>query len=369
MIYREYGTTGIRVSALGFGCMRFPMRKGHVDADRTIHMLHRAVDLGINYLDSAYVYCNEESEAVLGEAVEGRRTNLYLSTKNHYKGDDPAKWRRYLDTSLERLNTDYIDFYHLHDLRLREYLSHLKPHGAMEEARKAKDEGLIRHLCFSSHDEPENIAKLIDTGEFEGLLVQYNILDRRNEEVIARAHEKGLGVSIMGTVAGGKLIPRSSRLNRTEGHRWTIPQLAIRFVLSNSGVSAALSGMENVGMLESNVASVSPGPLNPQENQQILQIADDARRLRGLYCTGCSYCMPCPSGVDIPANFAAYNLARVWGLRGMARARYRALGRTDSEAAGPSWAAACKECGQCESKCPQNLPIMKKLMEVRKALE
>jgi len=127
MQYHEYGKTGIKVSALGFGCMRFPMQGGHVKEEETIKVLHRAIDLGVNYFDSAVMYCNNESETVLGKAIKGRRDNLNISTKNHYKGDNRAQWRRFLDQSLQRLGIAHIDFYHLHDLRLREVSKALSP--------------------------------------------------------------------------------------------------------------------------------------------------------------------------------------------------------------------------------------------------
>jgi len=370
MRYRRYGKSGETVSVLGFGCMRFPMEQGHVKREETVKMLQRAMDLGVNYFDSAVMYCNNESESVLGEAIRDRREELYISTKNHYKGSDPKEWRKYLDQSLERLGSEYIDFYHLHDLRLSQYTDHLLPGGCIDEALKAKDEGLIRHLCFSSHDDPENIKRLIDTGIFEGMLVQYNLLDRHNEEVIAYAHEKGLGVSIMGTVGGGLLVPLSEKLHGITRGRYSTPELAIRFVLSNPGVTVALSGMSSIQMVEENVAAASRAePLTQEESEQIQEVLDEIKRLEGLYCTGCNYCMPCPFGVDIPANFAAMNLYRVWGLKDQAKIQYKALGdRKKNGEPAPAWAAACTQCHRCESKCPQNLPIAELMMQVKEAL-
>lgn len=371
MQYHEYGETGIKVSALGFGCMRFPMEGGDVKEKETIKMLHRAMDLGINYFDSAVMYCNNKSEIVLGKAIRGRRDSLYISTKNHYKGDDPNEWRKFLNQSLRRLDVDYIDFYHLHDLRLEQYADHLLPNGSMDEAHKAKEQGLIKHLCFSSHDSPENIIKLIDTGEFEGILVQYNLLDQHNKEVIAYAHKKGLGVVIMGPVGGGRLVPPSEKIqSMISKDVKSTPEVAIRFVLSNPNVTIALSGMNSIKMIEENVATASyPEPLNQRENQRVLDILEKNKRLEKLYCTGCNYCTPCPNGVDIPANFSAMNLLRVWGLEEIAKKQYAELGHRKKEGKPtPAWAEACVECGECEPKCPQNIPIIKQLKEVKKAL-
>ncbi len=370
MQYRKYGGTGIELSALGFGCMRFPMKGKKVDAQTTVKMLHHAMDLGVNFFDSAVMYCNHESEGALGEAIGERRDELYISTKNHYKGDDPKEWRAFLDQSLDRLGIKYIDFYHIHDLRLDQYTDHLLPNGSIEEARKAKDEGLIKHFCFSSHDDPKNIVKLIDTGEFEGILVQYNLFDRHNEEAIAYARQKGLGVSIMGTIGGGQLIPMGEKLSGKASKGVSAPQLAIRFVLSNPGVTVALSGMGSVDMVEENVAAASRGgPLNPEEKEEIARIMEETERLRGLYCTGCNYCMPCPSGVDIPANFAALNLSKVWGMDVMAKIQYKALGdRKEEGEPAPAWAEACTECGTCDDKCPQGIVISEKLKDVKEAI-
>ena len=144
MRYRNYGRTGIKVSQLGFGRMRFPVKLGKVNRARTVAMLNRAIDLGINYFDTASVYHGGESEVALGEALRDRRDEVYISTKNHYKGSDPGKWRALLDTSLKRLGVGYIDFYHIHDLRLEEYSKHLLPGGAHRGGKEGDEVGADR---------------------------------------------------------------------------------------------------------------------------------------------------------------------------------------------------------------------------------
>jgi predicted aldo/keto reductase-like oxidoreductase len=200
MQYREYGETGVRISVLGFGALRLPKKP-----KRAVKILRRAFDLGVNYVDTAASYPASNhgaNERLVGEALRGYRDQVYVATKNHYKGKSVDDWQVYLDRSLKNLGVDYIDFYHLHALRWDVYRRQLVPGGIMERFRKAKEEGVIRHACFSSHDKPENIVKLIDTGEFDGMLVQYNLLDRVNEGAIAHAHEQGMGVAIMGPVGG-----------------------------------------------------------------------------------------------------------------------------------------------------------------------
>jgi predicted aldo/keto reductase-like oxidoreductase len=369
MQYREYGRTAIKVSPLGFGCMRLPMENDHVKEEYTITMLRHAMDLGVNYFDTGVGYCNQESQVVLGKAIKGRRDKLYISTKNPHKGDDSKEWRRLLEESLERLDIDYIDFYHCHGLSWQQYVEGFSK-GPLAEARKAQKEGLFRYLGFSSHDS-ENIPKLIDTGEFAGMTVQYNLLDRKNEEAIAMAHEKGMGVVIMGPIGGGRLVAGSEQFrNLIPGGGKSSPEVALRFVLSNPNVTIALSGMNSIEMVDENVATAShTEPLSDEEHQHVLEMLEENKRLADLYCTGCGYCMPCENGVDIPENFRLMNYHRIYGLTEMSRGRYGRLGeRKVEDKPAPAWAEACIECGKCEPKCPQDIPIREQLKEVRETL-
>ena len=373
MQYREFGKTGMSVSALGFGCMRFPMEGSHVKEEYTIRMLHRAYELGVNYFDTAEGYCNSESQIVLGKAVKGMdRSKIYISTKNGYKGDSASEWRRRLETSLKRLDQNYIDVYHSHSLGWSEFQSGFGiKKGPLFEAQKAQHEGIIRHIAFSCHDSPANMIKLINTGVFESMTVQYNILNRENEEAIAIAHDKGMGVSIMGTVAGGRLAQTDQEIQKLRaGIAKSSPEIALRFVISNPGVSTALSGMNAIEQVEENVATASrTEPLTPEEKIQVLESLEENKKLADLYCTGCGYCMPCPNGVDIPANFLYMNYFRVYGLKDYARQLYESLKHKSLEGMDvPSWADTCVECGKCEPKCPQKIPIMDQLKETHKAL-
>ncbi len=371
MQYKMYGKTGDKVSRLGFGAMRLPMVDGHVDMDLSVSIMRRAFDLGVNYVDSAVGYCNSESQIAVGKAIKGRRDKLFVSTKNHYKGESGDEWQKFLDQSLERIDVDYIDFYHSHGLAWDQYQNMLGKGGPMERFRKAKEEGLIRHMCYSCHDSPENMKKLIDTGEFDGMLLQYNLLDRRNEEAIAYACEKGMGIAIMGPVGGGRLVAPSDQIQNMVGGSKSTPEVALRFVLSNPNVTLALSGMNSMAMVEENVATASrEEPLTAEERQGILDALEEIKRLSDLYCTGCGYCMPCPNDVDIPRNFQLMNYFRVFGLKDYARREYKGLEkrRKRDGTVVEAWAAACVECGECEPKCPQNIPIREQLKETHAAL-
>jgi len=373
MQYRNFGNTGILVSVLGFGCMRLPMEGGHVKEEYSIKMLRRAYELGVNYFDTAENYCNTESQIILGKALKRMdRAQIYVSTKSRYKGDSASEWRRRLETSLSKLDVDYIDVYHSHNLSWNEFQSGIGVKGGpIDEVQKAKEEGLIRYLAFSSHDSAENIIKLINTGAFESMTVQYNILNRANEEAIATAHEKGMGVAIMGTVAGGRLAQPNEDIQKLRaGIAKSSPEIALRFVISNPGVSTALSGMNAIEQVEENVATASrTEPLTPEEKIQVLESLEENKKLADLYCTGCGYCMPCPNGVDIPTNFLYMNYYKVYGLRDYARQQYAALKEKSLENMDvPSWADTCLECGECEPKCPQEIPIIKQLKETHSTL-
>jgi len=351
--------------------MRLPMVEDHVDMDLSVALIKRAIELGVNYLDSAEGYGNTESQIAFGKGIKGMRDKVLVSTKNGYKGESGDEWRQRLDTSLERIDVDHIDFYHSHGLSWDQYQAMSGKDGPMERFRKVKEEGLIRHMCFSCHDSPENMMKLVDTGDFDGLLCQYNLLDRRNEDAIAHAHEKGMGVVIMGPVGGGRLVPPSDQIQNMVKGSQNSPEVALRFVLSNPNVTIALSGMNSLAMVDENAATAGrEEPLAASEREKVLDALGETKKLSELYCTGCGYCMPCPNGVDIPGNFSAMNYYKVWGLEDLARGWYKRLGavKKDDETI-ETWAEACVQCGECEPKCPQEIPIIEQLKETRSALE
>lgn len=367
MQYRTYGDTGEKLSALGFGAMRLPE-----DNDYGVEVIRRAFELGVNYIDSASGYksgSGKPSEEVVGEAIKGWRDEVKIATKNpkYREGTDPDDWWADLERSLKRLDVDHIDFYKIcHALKLENFRQRVEP-DYMDTIMKAKEQGIFSYTCFSSHDSPENIIELIDTGLFDGMLVQYNLLDRKNEPAIEHAAAKGMGVEIMGPVGGGRLGFPSEELSGLVDDMASTPDLALRFVLSNPNVSVALSGMNTIEMVEENCASASrEEPLSDDERAQVLEAVKENERLEELYCTGCDYCMPCPNDVGIPQAFAAMNLHRVWGLTEVAKERYARLGPDHRH--GYLQADACIECGTCLEKCPQEIPIIEQLKETHEVL-
>ncbi len=372
MQYRTFGNTGISLSALGFGSMRLPMTADgqHVDEEKAIPALQRAYELGVNYFDTAPYYCEKESEIVVGKAIKAWRHQIYLSTKNDVENASGADWRGRLETSLRKLDVDYVDFYHMWGISWQDYVEKIDtPNGPLTEARRARDEGLIRHVSFSFHDKPDALLRLIETGHFASMTVQYNLLDRANEAGISCASERGMGVVIMGPVGGGRLAGFSPEINRLiHGGAKSTSALALRFVLANPGVGVALSGMSSVQMVEENVATVSrEEPLSEAERQQIAAALDEIKQLADLYCTGCGYCLPCPNDVNIPKNFEYMNYHRLYGLKEFAEQAYGNLGKPGQWIKGQP-AGACLECGECEPKCPQKIPIMAQLKEVARTL-
>ena len=366
MRYTPFGTkSGIQISRLGFGAMRLPMTEldGQpvVDEDLAIPIIHRAFALGVNYLDTAWFYCHHMSENTVGRAIKGWREKIYLSTK--YPFDKERTPRQTLEIQLLKLNTDYIDFYHMHGIG--EWLLAAEERDAyLKELQQAREEGLIRHLSFSFHDKPEALPKLVDLGIFDSVLCQYNLLDRANEPGMAYAKSQGLGVIVMGPVGGGRI----AGLPRDVADRLGIPvrssaELALRFVLSNPNVDCALSGMNTLAQVEENVATASnAAPLSAEEVTGINAAMAENKRLAELYCTGCNYCMPhCPQEINIPAIFSAMNNDRVYGLHDFARDQYQAIGA--SPWVKGNKADACTECGSCEEHCPQKIAIRAQLKE------
>jgi len=371
MLYRRLGNTGYQVSQLGFGAMRLPMvgqgEQATVNRELAIPMIHRAFEAGVNYIDTAVGYCKRDSQHAVGEALVGWRDKVIVSTKNHYYGADEKEWWQNLEDSLERLAVDCIDIYNHHGLRWARYEEFVRPVMSKWMA-KAKDQGLIKHVCCSFHDTNDALVKVVDSGYVESITLQYNMLDRQLADGIAYAHSKGIGVVVMGPVAGGRLGADSQTLAALVPGIRRVPELALRFVLSNPNVSMALSGMSTMQQVEENIATAGDDvALSEADRQAIDEHLERLAAMAKLYCTGCGYCTPCPSEVNIPGIFGIFNHARVYGLWEHARKAYARIQKSPGGKRGRP-ADACSDCGTCEEKCPQNLPIRRQLKEAHEAL-
>ena len=372
MKYRDFGKTGKKISQVGFGCMRLP---GHeVDGnysitDEGIEMMRKGYQLGINYFDTAVGYCNSQSEIAVGKAVKPFRDKVLVSTKCPLWGDvDKDVFKRLLNQSLTRLDMSYIDFYHIHGLNKDAFDNKVLALGLLDDARKALDQGMIKHLSFSFHDDPENMKYIIDRGEiFSSVLVQYNLLDRSNENAIAYAHGKGLGVVGMGPVAGGRLAAPSQLYEKLLGKKNnSTAELAMRFVLGNPNISCALSGMTGMQMVEENaMVGNLDVPMNEDDWKKAAIMMEDLKKFSDLYCTGCGYCLPCPQEINIPYVFNCYTYHNVYGMADLAKSMYQRIGDEDH---GKS-PEECVKCGACLEKCPQKIQIPDRFEEVIKAFK
>ena len=350
----------MRLPTIGQGEQR------RVDDERAIPLLHHAFQAGINFVDSAVFYCNSDSQRAVGEALKGWRDRIVVSTKNDYQDVDERRWWKNLEDSLRFLQTDYIDIYNVHGISLKSWTNVVEPH-ISRWLTKARDQGLIRHVGCSSHDSDEGIRAVLSTGFFQSVILQYNMLNRRHEGALAFANERGIGTIVMGPLSGGKLaLPNevfdSALPGRSSG------ELALRFVLANSNVSLAMSGMESPEIIDRNAAVAGdPVSLTAEDYGAVDKHLRRLQALAELCCTGCGYCMPCPQNVQIPRIFDLYNLARVYGLRDNARRGYAAILKDASNTIARQ-ADACTQCGLCEAKCPQKIAIRKQLAEAHAAL-
>lgn len=365
MQYTELGKTGYRVSRLGLGAMRLPMLtiggEPYVDVERAIQVIHRALELGVNYIDTGFLYCSQESELVVASALAQwpKRDEVVVTAKcTKMRSRDPGDLRRMLEHQLWKHRREFFDFYLFHGIGWDNWHELDAKIGWIKDMLRAKEEGLVKHVGFSFHDKPENMIRLVDEGIFELVTCQYNYLDRTNEEAIAYASEKGLGVVVMGPVGGGRLAVLPRGIRELDGISQSgAAELALRFVLSHPHVDVAISGMGTIAMVEENCAAVTKGPLDPREIEIINAMMAQNQELARLYCTGCGYCLPCPNGVNIPRVFELVNYHRVYGLVDYAVEQYAGLVTNGSSA------THCVTCGTCLERCPQHIDIPAQLEE------
>ncbi len=375
MLYRQLGKTGLKVSALGFGVLRIPKKSPSnkaFDIERGVEMVRQAIDGGVNFIDTAYNYMNGKSELIVGKALkEGYRDKVTLMTKCPIWAVSSAEdFHLKLDEQLERLDVDFVDIYLFHNISKNRFAEKIVKLNLIDEMKKAKKMGKIKHIGFSSHDKPKNIKKYIDTGVFEVILVQYNFLDRSNQDIIQYANENGLGIAIMGPVGGGRLAMEPTK----EMEKWLtkgrkdFADLALKFVLSNPNISVVLSGMSSEKIIEENIALASheKSDLTEDESKRIDLVSKKFQEIYDIDCTQCGYCMPCPNDVNIKAILKQLMVSRDPLKLHLARAKYRGIGLTKSQPGQKS--PACTECKECLEKCPQEIPIIERIKEAHAIL-
>ncbi len=382
MQYRINPKNGDRLSALGFGCMRFAgdsivtSFSGRFDAKKVEQLIVSAVEQGVNYFDTAYVYTG--SEEILGSVLKkhGLRDQVYIATKMPLimcrKAEDLDK---FFGKHLEHLQTDHIDYYLLHMLTDMKTWNTLCSWGIREWAQEKKRSGQIRNFGFSFHGARDEFLALLDAYDWDFCQIQYNYSDENYQAGVTglkAAAAKGIPVMIMEPLLGGKLaknLPKAA----AERFREADPRLSpaawgFRWLYNQPEVTVVLSGMNEQEQLDDNVRiadTAAAGALTESELAVIREVRDIFKESYKVHCTGCHYCMPCPAGVDIPACFTAYN-TRYSISKSQGLIQYY-MGTLMSDK--PSYASLCKKCGKCEGHCPQNLPIRKNLEAVAQEFE
>lgn len=383
MLYRKIPKNGDDLSVLGFGCMRLPQKKGtlgdgKIDEDRARKQILYAIENGINYFDTAMPYHMGASELFLGTVLtDGYRDKVKLATKlPPFYVNKSEDMEHLLDAQLKKLNTDYIDYYLIHAVERKSW-DKMKSFGVLEFLEKAKKDQRIINTGFSFHGDRETFKEVIDAYDWEVCLIQYNYLDEQNQagrRGLKYAASKDIGVIIMEPLRGGNIarkIPKEVKSIWAQAEKKRTPaEWALRWVWNHPEVSVVLSGMNEEAHIEENIRIANeayPESLNENELQLIDKVRKKYNELMKVGCTGCHYCMPCPSGVNIPICFEIYNNAHMFGRVRSAKMQY--LFFLSGIAGKPAGASLCQKCGECEEACPQNLSIQENLEQVAKEFE
>ncbi|MDF1553146.1 MAG: aldo/keto reductase [Deferrisomatales bacterium] len=373
MQLRTLGSTGLDVSILGLGCMRLPVVDGdptRIDEDAAGALLRRAVELGVNYLDTAHPYHGGESERWLGRALtpELRRKVLVATKLPPWPVQTLDDCERILEEQLTRLATDRIDLYLLHSLNAR-YWPRLRDLGVLEFLERARADGRIGPVGFSFHDQLPVFREIVDAWDWAFCQIQYNYMDEEVQAGTAGleyAAARGLGVVVMEPLRGGRLgTAGAPGLEEIWAGGPGPADTALRWVWDRPEVAVVLSGMNTTEQLEANAAAAdraAPGALPPGDRDRIHRARAWYARRRTIPCTFCQYCLPCPQGVNIPRLFELMNDAVMFGDWGAVRRRYNQFTPADEIA------SHCVSCGRCEEACPQNIAIAEELEQVHRAL-
>jgi hypothetical protein len=372
MIYRDFTKNCLNVSQLGFGCMRFPTEKiddKHIIVeDKAIEMLRYAYENGVNYFDTAYFYHNGESEVVLGKALSGIRQNVFIADKfptGFAKSEDSME--EILDGQLKKLQTNYVDFYMLHGIG-KATIETIKKFKLLEKAEELKAKGKIKYFGFSFHDNFDAFKELIDLyNKWDFVQIQYNYLDENNQagtKGLEYAHSKGLSVIIMEPLRGGTLTNMPDDIYKILNNyspNISPANWALSWLWDKKEVSIVLSGMSSLEQTKENTKiaeNAHIGDFDIAKKEILKEVCNAYEKRIKVSCTDCKYCMPCPSGVDIPWNFATlnndfkYNTVNRWS--------YNAENNKSKNASN------CVGCHKCEEKCPQKIEIAKHLQDMSK---
>jgi predicted aldo/keto reductase-like oxidoreductase len=359
MRYKEFGKTGKQVSVLGYGGMRFDPQ----DEDTAIQAVHRAAELGINYFDTAPGYCEDTSETFIGKALsllpEEKQQEIHISTKSHIGADPKADdVRKRIDDQLKKFKREKIQFYNMWCLMDMEHFEKVMAKGGpYEGALKAKEEGLIEHICCSAHASGEDIAAMVRAGVFEGITLGYNILNHEfRKEGMKAAAEAECGVVTMNPLGGGMLTRDEdmlSVLKEDEGDSFVAA--ALRFNFSHAEITVVLAGMKDTAEVEFNV-KVAESVEDP-DPEVVKRLIEKFESLGEAFCTGCQYCLEhCPEEIQIHLYAGMWDRVRM-KLPEDAKRVYKVYLSGEDHWLKGKRASSCTQCGECEPACTQKLPI------------
>lgn len=380
MLYRKIPKNGDELSILGFGCMRLPVKEGTIDEERATQQVRYAIDQGVNYIDTAWPYHMGESEPFLGRALaDGYREKVKLATKLPcWTVKTREDMDRILNAQLERLRTDHIDYYLVHGL-VGTLWDKMEKFNVLNFLERARDDGRIYNAGFSFHGSVDDFKLIVDSYPWIFCQIQYNFLDEKNQagtEGLKYAASKSLGVIIMEPLRGGKLtnpIPSAVQDIWNEAAvKRTPAEWALRWIWNNPEVTVVLSGMNEQAHIEENLKIVDeayPNFLTETELQLVNKVEQKYRELMKIGCTGCRYCSPCPSGVDIAGCFEIYSNYYISGNEKEAKLMYAAKPGGIIRGDVPGYASQCMHCGHCVEKCPQCLDIPTFLKAVAEKFE
>ena len=359
---------GNKISILGFGCMRFTLKGAGIDIPKAQKEIKAAIDGGVNYFDTAYVYPG--SEAAVGEIMEnlGVRDKINITTKlPHYMLKKREDMDRFFDEELKRLRTDHVDYYLMHMLTDVKTWERLKALGIEEWLAAKKASGQIRQVGFSYHGNSDEFCRLLEAYDWDLCQIQYNYLDEHSQAGrtgLMAAAAKGIPVIIMEPLRGGRLtghLPaEAQKLFAQDRRGWTPARWGFRWLWNQPEVTCVLSGMNSLEMVQENVQSAAEsqvGEFNDEDNALIENVVKAINAKMKVGCTGCRYCMPCPQGVDIPGTFAALNRYYSDGMVAGIKDYFMctAIRQTATDA------SRCIGCGKCEQHCPQHIEIRQML--------